>query len=89
VISDGPHSYERVNVTDQHRNPDSLLMWFERMLHTRHECDEIGVGDHYVIQVEPVEVFSDREYPDLDLRDLELDGLGYRWIRLRRTHLRN
>ena len=38
---------------------------------------------------EPVEVFSDREYPALDLRDLELDGLGYRWIRLRRTHLRH
>jgi maltose alpha-D-glucosyltransferase/alpha-amylase len=129
VISDGPYSYEQVNVTDQRRQPDSLLVWFERMLHTRHECGEIGVGDHHVIRVEPahvfahradaprgsivflhnlsnrptrinlpvqpdedgqpVEVFSDREYPDLDLRDLELDGLGYRWIRLRRTHLRH
>jgi maltose alpha-D-glucosyltransferase/alpha-amylase len=35
---------------------------------------------------QPVEVFSDREYPDLDLRDLQLDGYGYRWIRLRRSH---
>jgi glycosidase len=83
-----PYSYERVNVTDQRRHPDSLLVWSERMLHTRHECGEIGVGDHRVTRVEPVEVFSDREYPDLDLRDLELNGLGYRWIRLRRTHLR-
>jgi hypothetical protein len=37
----------------------------------------------------PVEVFSDREYPDPDLRDLELHGFGYRWVRLRRTHLRH
>ncbi|MBL7260274.1 alpha-amylase family protein [Paractinoplanes lichenicola] len=128
VIGEGPHSYEEVNVTDQRRVPDSLLMWFERMLHTRHECGEIGVGDHQVLHVQPahvfahradapggsivflhnlsdrptrislpvrpagdsppVEVFSDREYPGLDLCDLELDGFGYRWIRLRRSHLR-
>jgi maltose alpha-D-glucosyltransferase/alpha-amylase len=34
----------------------------------------------------PVEVFSNREYDHLDLRDLELDGYGFRWIRLRRSH---
>jgi maltose alpha-D-glucosyltransferase/alpha-amylase len=129
VLSDGPYSYEHVNVTDQRRDPDSLLLWFERMLHTRRECNEIGIGDHSVVPVEPahvfahraeapsgaivfvhnladqaarvglpeqpdedgqpVEVFSDREYPEPDLRDLELDGYGYRWIRLRRTHARN
>jgi maltose alpha-D-glucosyltransferase/alpha-amylase len=128
VLNDGPHSYERVNVTDQRRGPESLLVWFERMLHTRSECAEIGVGDHQVLPVEPkhvfahrvqapngvvvfvhnladqparvclpeqpdednqpVEVFSDREYDDPDLRDLEVDGYGYRWIRLRRTHSR-
>jgi maltose alpha-D-glucosyltransferase/alpha-amylase len=128
VIAEGDHSYEHVNVTDQRRDPDSLLVWFERMLHTRRECGEIGIGEHQVIEVEPqhvfahradaasgsilfvhnladrparvrlpeqdagngqpVEVFSDREYPDFDLDDLELDGYGYRWIRLRRTHAR-
>jgi maltose alpha-D-glucosyltransferase/alpha-amylase len=128
VIAEGPYSYEHVNVTDQRRDPDSLLVWFERMLHTRRECGEIGIGEHHVIEVEPphmfahradaasgsilfvhnladqparvrlpdqgdgngqpVEMFSDREYPDLDLHDLELDGYGYRWIRLRRTHTR-
>jgi maltose alpha-D-glucosyltransferase/alpha-amylase len=36
----------------------------------------------------PVEVFSDREYDDPNLRDLEIDGYGDRWIRLRRTHAR-
>ncbi len=35
-----------------------------------------------------VEVFSNREYGEPDLRDLEADGYGYRWIRLRRTHSR-
>jgi maltose alpha-D-glucosyltransferase / alpha-amylase len=128
VIAEGPYSYEHVNVTDQRRDPDSLLVWFERMLHTRRECGEIGIGDHRVLDVgprhvfahrsdalsgsilflhnlsdrparvqlpdqrdedgQPVEVFSDREYPDLDLADLELDGYGYRWIRLRRIHAR-
>jgi maltose alpha-D-glucosyltransferase/alpha-amylase len=128
VLDQGPYCYEQVNVTDQRRDPDSLLLWFERMLHTRRECEEIGIGHHTVIPIEPahvlvhraeapsgsvvfvhnladqpariclpeqpdednepVEVFSDREYEDPDLRDLKIDGYGYRWIRLRRTHSR-
>ena len=126
VVDHGPYAYKRVNVTDQRRDPESLLVWFERMLHTSRECREIGVGHHQVIPVEPehvlahraeaasgsvlfvhnladrpaqvrlpeqpdedgqpVEVFSDREYPDPDLRRLDVDGYGYRWIRLRRRH---
>ena len=36
---------------------------------------------------DPVEVFADRDYarPGRQLRGLELDGYGYRWIRLRET----
>jgi maltose alpha-D-glucosyltransferase/alpha-amylase len=36
---------------------------------------------------DPVEVFGDRAYPaaGADLRGLELAGLGYRWLRLRRV----
>jgi maltose alpha-D-glucosyltransferase/alpha-amylase len=131
VIDEGDHSYRHVNVTDQRRDPDSLLTWFDRMLHTLRECEEIGVGEHHVVPVdasnvlahradapagsvvfvhnlsgeparvclshspddhgarqEPVEVFSNREYPELRLDDLEVDPYGYRWIRLRRTHAR-
>jgi maltose alpha-D-glucosyltransferase/alpha-amylase len=128
VISDGAFSYERVNVTDQRRDPESLLVWFERMLHTLRECEEIGIGEHAVIPVKasnvlahrataasgsvvflhnlrdrpvrvcvepqpdedgnPIEVFGNRAYDEVDLRNLELDGYGYRWIRLRRTHAR-
>jgi maltose alpha-D-glucosyltransferase / alpha-amylase len=128
VIDEGPFRYEQINVTDQRRDPDSLLVWFERMLHTLRECEEIGIGQHDVLPVEPehvlahraeassgsvvflhnltdepakdqlpqqvasaaqpVELFSDREYANLDLRELEVDGYGFRWIRLRRTHSR-
>jgi maltose alpha-D-glucosyltransferase/alpha-amylase len=126
VISDGPFAYDLVNVTDQRRNPQSVLLWFERMLHTLRECEEIGIGHHSIVAVEapsviahraeaasgsivflhnladtpveiclpeqpdeddaPVEVLSNREYQQLDLRKLRLDGYGYRWIRLCRNH---
>ncbi|GAA3277254.1 alpha-amylase family protein [Dactylosporangium vinaceum] len=125
VVQAGPFGYERVNATDQGREADSLLLWFERMLHTLRECEEIGTGEHVVVPVGtpcimvhraqassgsimfvhnlgerpakvclrlqtdedelPVEVFSDREYPLRDLTELEVDGYGYRWIRLRRS----
>jgi maltose alpha-D-glucosyltransferase/alpha-amylase len=49
VISDGPSGHKHVNVLSQRRDPNSLLTWFERMLHTRRECEEIGVGEHKVI----------------------------------------
>jgi maltose alpha-D-glucosyltransferase/alpha-amylase len=129
IIDEGPFSFHRVNVTDQRRDPQSLLSWFERMLNTLRECDEIGTGHHEVIEVDapgvlahraeapsgtvvflhnlddkpahvglpeqpeeeehhPVEIFSNREYPELDLRRLELDGYGYRWMRLGRKHSR-
>ncbi|KOX24003.1 trehalose synthase [Saccharothrix sp. NRRL B-16348] len=51
VIADGPYRHQLVNVLDQRRDPDSLLTWFERILHTRRECEEIGVGDHEVVDV--------------------------------------
>jgi maltose alpha-D-glucosyltransferase / alpha-amylase len=126
VIARGPYGYHRVNVTDQRRDPDSLLTWFERMLHTHRECREIGVGDHKAIPVDagsvlvhqadapsgsmlflhnlsdkpvrlnmpqhvhesdsPVEMFSDHEYDPPNLDKLELEGYGYRWIRLSHHH---
>jgi maltose alpha-D-glucosyltransferase/alpha-amylase len=125
VISEGPYSYQRVNVTDQRRDPNSLLVWFERTLHTLHECPEIGAGDHTMLEVgpphvllhratgetgamlflhnladvpcrvgvgphedrpgRPLSVVADGDYPEkIDLDAIELNGYGYRWIRLRR-----
>jgi maltose alpha-D-glucosyltransferase/alpha-amylase len=126
VMARGPYGYQRVNVTDQRRDPDSLLSWFERMLHTHRECREIGIGDHEPVDVgdgtvlvhradapsgtmlflhnlsdqpatvslpdfppipgRPVEMFADREYDQPDLGKLDLDGYGYRWIRLTHHH---
>ena len=49
VISEGPYSYKEVNVLAQRRDALSLLTWFERMLHTRRECEEISVGEREVV----------------------------------------
>jgi maltose alpha-D-glucosyltransferase/alpha-amylase len=44
VIKGGDFGYETVNVEAQRRDPNSLLHWIERMLHTLQECPEFGVG---------------------------------------------
>ncbi len=44
VITDGEFGYQTVNVEAQRRDPNSLLHWMERMLHTLRECPEFGVG---------------------------------------------
>jgi maltose alpha-D-glucosyltransferase / alpha-amylase len=37
VISDGPYSFQHVNVADQRRDPNSLLNWMERIIRMRKE----------------------------------------------------
>jgi maltose alpha-D-glucosyltransferase/alpha-amylase len=44
VITDGEFGYEKVNVTLQRQNPQSLLSWFERMIRTLREAPEVGAG---------------------------------------------
>jgi maltose alpha-D-glucosyltransferase/alpha-amylase len=44
VISGGDYGYEKVNVTAQRHDPDSLLSWFERMIRTLREAPEVGMG---------------------------------------------
>ncbi|MDQ7904429.1 alpha-amylase family protein [Phytohabitans sp. ZYX-F-186] len=53
VISNGEYGADLVNVTAQRLDPDSLLVWFERMLHTLRECEEIGRGAHDVLEIGP------------------------------------
>ena len=48
VVASSPYGFHDVNVTDQRLEPNSMLSWFERMLHTLRECDEIGGGTHRV-----------------------------------------
>ena len=47
-------------MTDQRLDPNSLLTWFERTLHARRECEEIGSGDHEVIDAGPDHVMVHR-----------------------------
>ncbi|HEY4462663.1 MAG TPA: alpha-amylase family protein [Streptosporangiaceae bacterium] len=53
LVEDGPFSYKNVNVTDERLDPNSLLTWFERILHALRECEEIGSGDHEIIDAGP------------------------------------
>lgn len=50
VITDGPYGCDRVNVTRQRTDPASLLMWFERTLHTLRECPEVGENACQVLE---------------------------------------
>ncbi len=45
VISEGPYSFEHVNVADQRRDPNSMMNWMERMVRMRKEAPEIGWGE--------------------------------------------
>jgi maltose alpha-D-glucosyltransferase/alpha-amylase len=60
LVADGPYSYEQVNVTNQRLDPNSLLTWFERILHALRECEEIGSGEHEVLDVGPPQVMVHR-----------------------------
>jgi maltose alpha-D-glucosyltransferase / alpha-amylase len=44
AITEGGFAYPHVNVSDQRRDPDSLLNVVERLIRTRKECPEIGWG---------------------------------------------
>jgi maltose alpha-D-glucosyltransferase/alpha-amylase len=60
VIDFGPYGYQRVNVTAERRDPNSMLVWFERILHTLRECEEIGSGTHQALDIEPRHVLVHR-----------------------------
>jgi maltose alpha-D-glucosyltransferase/alpha-amylase len=60
VIDFGPYGYERVNVMAQRLDPHSLLTWFERILHALRECEEIGSGDHTMLDDGPDHVLVHR-----------------------------
>ena len=44
LIADGQFGYERVNVADQRRDPESFLNWMVRAIGVRRECREWGHG---------------------------------------------
>jgi maltose alpha-D-glucosyltransferase/alpha-amylase len=60
VLADGPYGYPAVNATAQQRDPDSLLRWFEHMVHTLRECPEVGSGRCSTLAVGPPAVLAHR-----------------------------
>lgn len=49
VISGGDFGYEKVNVNDQHRDPDSFLNWVATAIDYRKEFREFGWGKCHII----------------------------------------
>jgi maltose alpha-D-glucosyltransferase/alpha-amylase len=61
VIADGEYAYQTVNVTAQRHDKNSLLAWFERMIHTVRESPEVGNGSCRPLeQVLPAGVLAHR-----------------------------
>jgi len=60
VIDDRTYGYTRVNVSDQRRDPNSLLNWTERMIRMRKECPEISWGAFEVMSTSASEVLAIR-----------------------------
>jgi maltose alpha-D-glucosyltransferase / alpha-amylase len=60
IISDGPYSFQHVNVAAQRRDPNSLLNWMERIIRMRKEVPEIGWGDFSFLQSGAPEVIAMR-----------------------------
>jgi maltose alpha-D-glucosyltransferase / alpha-amylase len=58
VVSEGDFAYQRVNVTDQRRDPGSLLNWVERVIRTRKECPEFGWGTCSLVETGHPTVFA-------------------------------
>lgn len=49
IISTGDFSYKKVNVSDQHRERNSLLNWMARAIKFRKEFPEFGWGGYEVL----------------------------------------
>jgi maltose alpha-D-glucosyltransferase/alpha-amylase len=60
VISNGPYSYERVNVESQRLDINSMLNWTERTIRLRKECPELGWGDYKVLHTGQASVLGVR-----------------------------
>lgn len=52
VIDFGPFSYKNVNVADERKDPDSLWAHIRRMIRVRRQCQEIGVGNSHIMDID-------------------------------------
>lgn len=60
VLDEGAYAYQRVNVAEQRRKPDSLLSWMQALIRTRRECPEIGRGKFRLLPVAEPSVLAHR-----------------------------
>jgi maltose alpha-D-glucosyltransferase/alpha-amylase len=60
VISEGLYGFQHVNVSQQRRDPNSLLNWMERVIRMRKEVPEIGWGEFVVLKTRSPEVLAIR-----------------------------
>ena len=60
VISEGLYGFQHVNVSQQRRDPNSLLNWTERVIRMRKEVPEIGWGEFVVLKTRSREVLAIR-----------------------------
>ena len=84
VIDDAVFGYERVNVADQRRDPQSLLNWTERIIRMRRECPEISWGEFDIVRTSAPEVLALRYvWRDISLVTLHNFAKGTRPARFK------
>ncbi|MCW8193777.1 trehalose synthase [Proteobacteria bacterium 005FR1] len=58
AMADGSWGFRQRNVTDQRRDPASLLNWFSRAIHLRSDCPEFGRGELRLVETGDSRVFA-------------------------------
>ncbi len=58
IVKDPDHGFRQVNVSDQRRDPHSLLNWTERIIRMRRECPEISWGHYTVLEPNAKDVLA-------------------------------
>jgi maltose alpha-D-glucosyltransferase/alpha-amylase len=77
LVTEGPYSYDRVNVRVQRNDPDSLLNWMAGLIRTRRECAEIGICERVKVDVGTDAVLGLR-YDDRESSVIVLNNLSDR-----------
>ncbi len=54
----GKYGYQQVNVATEQRDPNSLINWMERLIRTRKQCSEFGVGSWQILETDEPCVFA-------------------------------
>jgi len=58
LIREGAYGYQRVNVAEQQRQPDSLINWMEHAIRLRKQCPEFGCGTWEILETDEPCVFA-------------------------------